>query len=86
MMPRDCTESNSEGGIKMLVAKVNEIRRRLEAGLSREKLSILAGLPSNSVFRIEKGMYNYTYSIRARALAETLRCGGEDIFTKTKGS
>lgn len=71
----------------MLAAKVDEIRRRrLEAGLSREKLSILAGLPSNSVFRIEKGMCSYTYPIRARALAEALHCRVEDIFTETKGA
>ncbi len=71
----------------MLIAKVDEIqRRRLEMGLSRERLSILAGLPSNSVFRIERGKTSYTYPIRARALAEALRCEVEDIFTETKGA
>lgn len=71
----------------MLVAKVDEIRhRRLEAGLSRERLSILAGLPSNSVFRIERGKVSYTYPIRAKALAEALHCEVKDIFTETKGA
>ena len=69
----------------MFIPKVEEIkRRRLEAGLSRQKLSLLAGLPKNAVYRIELDQAGYTYPIRARALAEALHCEVEDIcFTTT---
>lgn len=71
----------------MLIPKVDEIRRRrVEAGLSRQKLSLLAGLPKNAVLRIEERQTSYTYPIRARALAEALQCGVEDIFIETKGA
>ena len=71
----------------MFIPKVEEIkRRRLEAGLSRQKLSLLAGLPKNAVYRIELDQAGYTYPIRARALAEALHCAVEDIFTETKGA
>ncbi len=70
----------------MFVAKVDELkRRRLEAGLSREKLSVLAGLPSNSIFRIERGKVGYTYPIRARAIAKALHCKLTDIFDDVPG-
>lgn len=71
----------------MLIPKVAEIqRRREEAGLSRQKLSLLAGLPKNAIYRIEMDQAGYTYPIRARAIAEALGCGVEDIFTETKGA
>lgn len=69
----------------MLVAKTDELRRRRqEAGLSREKLSILAGLPSNLIFRIERGKVGYTYPIRARAIAKALHCKLSDILYLVK--
>lgn len=69
----------------MLVPKISEIQRRREdAGLSRQKLSLMAGLPSNAILRIEAGRARYTYPIRARAIAEALHCEVEDIFTETK--
>jgi len=65
----------------MFVPKVNEIqRRRIEAGLSRQKLSLLAGLPKNAIYRIEVDSSSYTYPIRARAIAAALQCGITDIF------
>lgn len=71
----------------MLVPKIDEIqRRRTCAELSREKLSFLAGLPKNAIFRIETGRTGYTYPIRARAIAEALHCKVEDIFDETKGA
>ena len=71
----------------MLIARIDEIqRRRTEAGLSRQKLSLLAGLPKNAILRIEGGQASYTFPIRARAIAEALHCGVEDIFTETKGA
>lgn len=71
----------------MFIPKVAEIkRRREEMGLNRQQLSELAGLPKNAVSRIERDQAGYTYPIRARALAEALQCGVEDIFTETKGA
>lgn len=71
----------------MLVPKIEEIRqRRLKAGLSMWKLSLMAGLPQNALLRIEKGKTSYTHPIRARAIAKALQCGVEDIFTETKGA
>ena len=71
----------------MLVPKIEEIRkRRMEAGLSKWKLSLMAGLPQNALLRIERGETGYTHPIRARAIAEALHCGVEDIFTETKGA
>lgn len=66
----------------MFVPKVNEIqRRRLDAGYSCQKLSLLAGLPKNAIYRIELNQARYTYPIRARAIAEALHCKVEDVFT-----
>lgn len=65
----------------MLVPKREEIRRlRTQAGLSREKLSELAGLPNNAIFRIETAKSGYTHPIRARAIAAALKCNLMDIF------
>lgn len=69
----------------MFVPKVSEIqKRRMEAGLSCQKLSVMAGLPKNAIFRIELGQASYTYPIRARAIAKALHCKVEDIFTETQ--
>lgn len=70
----------------MLIPMTHEIQRRREdAGLSRQKLSLMAGLPKNAILRIEAGRAGYTYPIRARAISEALHCKTEDIFTETKG-
>lgn len=71
----------------MLVPKIDEIQRRREdAGLSRQKLSLMAGLPKNAILRIEAGRASYTYPIRARAIAEALNCQIGDIFDEVKGA
>ena len=71
----------------MYIAKREEIkRRRVERGLNRKELSLKAGLPANAVGRIEKGENEQTHPLRARAIAEALCCGVEDIFTETKGA
>ncbi len=71
----------------MLIPKIAEIQRRREnAGLTRQSLSLLAGLPGNAMLRIERGQTSYTHPIRARAIAEALQCGVEDIFTNVKGA
>lgn len=65
----------------MMVAKREEIkRRRKEAGLSQKQLSERAGLPGNAICRIEKGESERTHPLRARVIAEALRCNVEDIF------
>ena len=69
----------------MYIAKRDEIkRRRLESGLNKKELK--AGLPANAIGRIEKGESEQTHPLRARAIAEALRCGVEDIFTETQGA
>lgn len=71
----------------MFIAKRDEIKRqRLECGLNKKELSLKAGLPANAVGRIEKGENEQTHPLRARAIAEALQCGVEDIFTETKGA
>lgn len=71
----------------MLVPKIDEIQRRREdAGLSRQKLSLMAGLPKNAILRIEAGRASYTYPIRARAIAKALNCQIGDIFDEVKGA
>ena len=71
----------------MYIAKRDEIKhRRLESGLNKKELSLKAGLPANAIGRIEKGESEQTHPLRARAIAEALRCGVEDIFTETKGA
>ena len=71
----------------MYSAKREEIkRRRLVNGLNKKELSLRAGLPANAIGRIEKGESERTHPLRARAIAEALHCGVEDIFTETKGA
>ena len=70
----------------MYIAMRAEIeRRRLASGLNRKELSLKAGLPANAVGRIERGESEQTHPLRARAIAEALHCGVEDIFTEAKG-
>ena len=57
-----------------------------DAGYSCQKLSLLAGLPKNAIYRIELNQARYTYPIRARAIANALHCKVEDIFTITEGA
>ena len=61
-------------------------RRRKDAGLSRQKLSLMAGLPKKAILRIEAGRASYTYPIRARAISEALNCQIGDIFDEVKGA
>jgi len=70
----------------MLIPKAEEIkRRRLEAGLNCQELSLKAGLPKNAIFRIERAQASYTYPIRARAIAKALHCKLSDIFDDVPG-
>ena len=56
------------------------IKLREEAGLNRAQLSIKAGLPKNAISRIERGCYDSTHPIRAKAIADALECNIKDIF------
>ena len=83
----DSTQICLFGGEDVYIAKRDEIKhRRLESGLNKKELSLKAGLPANAIGRIEKGESEQTHPLRARAIAEALRCGVEDIFTETKGA
>ena len=83
----DSTQIYLSGGEDVYTAKRAEIkRRRLESGLNKKELSLKAGLPANAIGRIEKGESEQTHPLRARAIAEALHCGVEDIFTETKGA
>lgn len=69
----------------MYIAKREEIkRRRLASGLNKKELSLKAGLPANAIGRIEKGENEQTHPLRARAIAEALHCGVEDVFCIVK--
>ena len=54
--------------------------------MSRQKLSLMAGLPKKAILRIEAGRASYTYPIRARAISEALNCQIGDIFDEVKGA
>jgi len=70
----------------MYIPKREEIqRRRLEAGLNKQQLSIKAGLPSNALSRIEKLESRQVQSLRAKAIAKALHCKVGDIFHESKG-
>ena len=65
----------------MLIAKKDEIKKRREKKkLSQRQLSTIAGLPVNAICRIEKENYNYTYPVRAKAIADALGCEIQDLF------
>lgn len=65
----------------MVIPKREEIKkRRKELGMSKCELSKKAGLPNNAIYRIERGESEFTYPIRAKAIAEALECQIEDIF------
>lgn len=74
----------------MFVARRDEIKRRREAeGLTGRRLSQRAGLPDNAITRIENGDSEQTHPLRARAIAEALKCKVTDIFDepdKQKGA
>ena len=64
----------------LVTPKIQEIKNRRERlGLSKYQLAILAGLPGNSVYRIENGDNQQTSHLRAREIARVLGCNVEDI-------
>ena len=68
----------------MIVPKRDEIRKRREMlGLTRWALAVKAGLPTNAIYRIERGAKNdgeTTHPLRAKAIATALGCELEDVF------
>lgn len=65
----------------MMIPKVEKIKRiREKKGLSQRQTSLNAGLPYNSMYRLENRHYTYIHPIRARAIAKALECKVEDIF------
>lgn len=64
-----------------LKPNVAEIRRkRKNLGLSKHKLSLLAGLSGTAIFRIESGSTQKVHSLRAKEIAKALNCDVNDIF------
>lgn len=71
----------------MYIPKREAIRElREEKALSMNQLSIMAGLSSCSIYRIERGISTYTHPIRAQAIAKALNCNISDIFMEVKKS
>lgn len=60
--------------------KLAEIRK--EKGLSQHKLSILAGLSNNAIFRMETKPYRVSF-LRAKAVTNVLGCEIGDLFHST---
>lgn len=73
---------HNKGGDNMfLKPNVAEIRRkRKNLGLSKHKLSLLAGLSGTAIFRIESGSTKKVHSLRAKEIAKALNCDVYDIF------
>lgn len=64
----------------LVIPKIQEIKSRRERlGLSKRQLALLAGLPSNAIYRIENGENQQTSNLRAREIARVLCCNIEDI-------
>ena len=63
----------------MMVNQAELARKREEKGLTRHKLSLLAGLSNNAVFRMETKLYRVS-SLRAKAVADALGCDVADLF------
>lgn len=57
----------------------NLIQKRKEKNLSQYRLSILAGLPGNAVFRMEQGNHKVN-NLRAELIAKTLNCDIKELF------
>jgi len=69
----------------MLLLIVNQAKltaKRKEKGLSQHKLSILAGLSSNAVFRMETKPYRVS-RLRAKAITDVLECKMDELFHVT---
>ena len=63
----------------LMVNQAELARKREEKGLTRHKLSLLAGLSSNAVFRMETKPYRVS-SLRAKVVADVLGCDVADLF------
>lgn len=71
----------------LLKVKTDELqRRREESRMSPYRLALEAGLPLNSIYRLEDGTTQMTNHLRAREIAKALHCEVEDIFTSSKGA
>lgn len=63
-----------------LIPCIIEIKNRREKlKLSKQRLALQAGLPSNAVYRIESGETKKINHLRAREIARVLGCKVEDI-------
>ncbi len=64
----------------MLTVKRDKlIRKRKESNLSQHRLSVLAGLGGNAIFRMETQDYK-VHPLRAQAVADALNCRVTDLF------
>ena len=71
----------------LLKVNVTELQnRREEANMTPYRLAIAAGLPINSIYRLEDGSTKTTNHLRAREIARVLGCRVDDIFVKPKGA
>ncbi len=59
--------------------------RRKSMNLSQHKLSILSGLSGNAIFRMETKEHRVN-PLRAKAVADVLKCDIADIFYVSKQS
>ena len=67
--------------------KVNVVelqRHREQANMTPYRLAIEAGLPVNSIYRLEDGTTKMTNHLRAKEIAKALQCDIKDIFIDTK--
>ena len=63
----------------MMVKQEELVRMRKEKALTQHKLSRLAGLGNNAIFRMETGLHRVT-KLRAKAVADILGCDVTDLF------
>lgn len=55
--------------------------KRLEKNYTQHRLSVLAGLPGNAVFRMENTEHKVD-TLRITAIANILDCGVEELINK----
>ena len=64
-----------------VIPKIDVIKnKRKMLGMSKHKLSIMAGLSGTAIYRIESGKTKKIHILRANEIAKALGCNISDIF------
>lgn len=71
----------------LLTVNATKLRhQREQANMTPYRLALEAGLPLNSIYRLEDGTTKMTNHLRAREIAKALGCKVEDICSAPERS